>query len=133
MIGNICSIPTTEETQTIYVNSFDHFNGDQTIKIGKSLNEQIEVNLPISSFASHIGIFGNTGSGKSNTFHKLYFELFKQSFPLLREKSRFVVIDFNGEYVHDNSFGVPKSEKIYMNYPLEPFQIRGYRLKGYLF
>lgn len=112
MIGNICSIPTTEETQTIYVNSFDHFNGDQTIKIGKSLNEQIEVNLPISSFfASHIGIFGNTGSGKSNTLHKLYFELFKQSFPLLREKSRFVVIDFNGEYVHDNSFGVPKSEK----------------------
>lgn len=87
MIGNICSIPTTEETQTIYVNSFDHFNGDQTIKIGKSLNEQIEVNLPISSFfASHIGIFGNTGSGKSNTLHKLYFELFKQSFPLLREK-----------------------------------------------
>ena len=112
MIGNICSIPTSEETQIIYVNSFDHFNGDQTIQIGKSLNEQIEVNLPISSFfASHIGIFGNTGSGKSNTLHKLYFELFKQPFPMLREKSRFVVIDFNGEYVHDNSFGVPRSEK----------------------
>lgn len=57
MIGNICSIPTTEETQTIYVNSFDHFNGDQTIKIGKSLNEQIEVNLPISSFLRHILVF----------------------------------------------------------------------------
>ena len=26
-----------------------------------------------------------------------------------------------------------RAKKIYMNYPLEPFQIRGYRLKGYLF
>ena len=56
MIGNICSIPTTEETQTIYVNSFDHFNGDQTIKIGKSLNEQIEVNTN-KFFLRHILVF----------------------------------------------------------------------------
>ena len=51
---------------------------------------------------------------------------------MLREKSRFVVIDLTVS-MHDNSFGVPKERKIYMNYPLEPFQIRGYRLKGYLF
>lgn len=52
-------------------------------------------------FASHVGIFGNTGSGKSYTLAKLYYELFAR-FGSLRsfvEKSQFVLIDFNGEYV----------------------------------
>lgn len=52
-------------------------------------------------FNTHIAIFGNTGSGKSNTLTRLY----KNLFDLNRErvltfgKSKFVVIDFNGEYV----------------------------------
>lgn len=51
-------------------------------------------------FASHIGIFGNTGSGKSNTLAKIYSELFeiygdKKNF---KEKSKFILLDFNGEY-----------------------------------
>lgn len=52
-------------------------------------------------FGSHIGIFGNTGSGKSYTLSKLYHELF-ESFgadPGFRARSQFVLIDFNGEYV----------------------------------
>ncbi len=52
-------------------------------------------------FASHIGIFGNTGSGKSYTLAKLYASLFEQfaSEPSFRKNARFVLIDFNGEYV----------------------------------
>lgn len=52
-------------------------------------------------FNKHIAIFGNTGSGKSNTLTKIY----KSLFDLDRKKivnfgrSRFVVIDFNGEYI----------------------------------
>ena len=42
---------------------------DETFKIGNMLKEDIPVFLPWSKiFNSHIGIFGNTGSGKSNTY-----------------------------------------------------------------
>ena len=51
-------------------------------------------------FASHIGIFGNTGSGKSYTLSKLYRQLFlafkgNENF---EKKARFLFYDFNGEY-----------------------------------
>ncbi|SFI21569.1 MULTISPECIES: ATP-binding protein [Microbacterium] len=53
-------------------------------------------------FASHLGIFGNTGSGKSYTLAKLYYELFKRfgDSPGFIARSHFVVIDFNGEYIN---------------------------------
>lgn len=52
-------------------------------------------------FASHVGIFGNTGSGKSYTVAKLYHELFKRftAEPGFGSKAKFILIDFNGEYV----------------------------------
>ena len=52
-------------------------------------------------FNTHIAIFGNTGSGKSNTLARLYsnlFDLNKKNI-LTFGKSKFVVLDFNGEYV----------------------------------
>lgn len=67
--------------------------------IGKMLKEEIAVSLPWKRlFNSHIGIFGNTGSGKSNTLAKLYTALFEQKLPFIQGKSQFVVLDFNGEY-----------------------------------
>lgn len=72
---------------------------DGSCKIGQLLKEEIAVGLPWKRlFNSHIGIFGNTGSGKSNTLAKLYTALFDQKLPLIAGKSRFVVLDFNGEY-----------------------------------
>jgi len=52
-------------------------------------------------FASHVGIFGNTGSGKSYTLAKLYHELLREfgDQPEFLARSQFVLIDFNGEYV----------------------------------
>ncbi|HGD3704277.1 TPA: DUF87 domain-containing protein [Streptococcus agalactiae] len=52
-------------------------------------------------FNTHIAIFGNTGSGKSNTLARLYQNLFDldKNQVLTFGKSKFVVIDFNGEYV----------------------------------
>jgi len=72
---------------------------DGSFKIGKLLKEELPVSLPWQNiFNSHIGIFGNSGSGKSNTLTKLYSELFSQYEPILKGKSQFLLIDFNGEY-----------------------------------
>lgn len=74
--------------------------GDASFKIGQMLKEEIAVGLPWRRlFNSHIGIFGNTGSGKSNTLAKLYTVLFDKKLPQISGKSRFVILDFNGEYV----------------------------------
>ncbi|WP_233626432.1 MULTISPECIES: helicase HerA domain-containing protein [unclassified Delftia] len=73
---------------------------DSRFKIGQMLKEEIAVGLPWKRlFNSHIGIFGNTGSGKSNTLTKLYTVLFEQKLANIAGKSRFVILDFNGEYV----------------------------------
>jgi uncharacterized protein len=108
MIGNVCKIPTTEEINQIYINNYTSEGNDYSLTIGQSLNENNKISLPINPFfASHIGIFGNTGSGKSNTLHKLYYELFSiGNLPNLKTKSSFIVLDFNGEYVHEKSFGI---------------------------
>jgi len=67
--------------------------------IGRMLKEDIPVGLPWQKlFNSHIGIFGNTGSGKSNTLTKLFTVLFEQKAAFIRDKSKFVILDFNGEY-----------------------------------
>lgn len=71
----------------------------QGLVIGRMLKEDIEIGLPWQKlFNSHIGIFGNTGSGKSNTLAKLYTVLFDSKSAAIAEKSRFVILDFNGEY-----------------------------------
>lgn len=71
--------------------------------IGKLWPDGVEYNLKwYELFNSHIAIFGNTGSGKSNTLAKIYHELFKLDFDkkvLSFNNSKFVILDFNGEYV----------------------------------
>ena len=66
-----------------------------------AINDYKEEKLFISAnslFASHIGIFGNTGSGKSNTLAKLYTECFQRFKEMPGfSKSQFLLIDFNGE------------------------------------
>ena len=97
MIGNEVCLTTQEELDLIY----GVVQSEPSISIGKSLLEGKDINIPIDKiFASHIGIFGNTGSGKSNTLHKMYYELFQSSLKAyINQKSQFFVIDFNGEYV----------------------------------
>jgi DNA helicase HerA-like ATPase len=72
---------------------------DENFSIGAMLKENIRVSLPWKRlFNTHIGIFGNTGSGKSNTLAKLYTTLFTNKKHLISGKSQFIVLDFNGEY-----------------------------------
>lgn len=79
--------------------------------VGRMLKEDIPIGLPWQRlFNSHIGIFGNTGSGKSNTLTKLYTVLFEQKAAVIGDKSKFVILDFNGEYTNDQM--APAASKI---------------------
>ena len=86
---------------------------DGTFHIGTMLKEGISVSLPWSKvFNSHIGIFGNTGSGKSNTLTKLYTELFYNYEDKLLTKSQFLLIDFNGEYTGNQLIKNPSNKSV---------------------
>ena len=111
MIGNEVTTISSKEMNIIY----SQYNEHNSIKIGDSILEKYPVKIDINKFfASHVGIFGNTGSGKSNTLHKLYLELFRTNYyDKIKEYSQFYVIDFNGEYVDENSFEIESEKKIY--------------------
>lgn len=113
MIGNSVTLTTKEELSIVYGLG----NNEESIEIGTSILEGYPIRIPINRFfASHIGIFGNTGSGKSNTLHKCYLELFKTKYAkTMVNKSQFFVIDFNGEYSNENQFGIGNQNKKVIN------------------
>jgi len=76
-------------------------NNEIEFVIGKDLQYELKIDLPWNKiFNTHIGIFGNTGSGKSNTLTNLYKILLNHKKLNVKESS-FVFIDFNGEYTGD--------------------------------
>jgi hypothetical protein len=75
-----------------------------SVSIATLYGEDIAVEFPIDGlFNSHIAIFGNTGSGKSNTLASLYQELIVElramNLQRFEANTRFLFLDFNGEYV----------------------------------
>ena len=113
LIDNDCYLLSNEEFGRIH--SFVEKPSDQVIRIGTlASDEYMPISLGVQKlFSSHVGIFGNTGSGKSYTLAKLYRQLFltyegKNQFI---KNSKFVFIDFNGEYSGDNVI-IP-NKKIY--------------------
>lgn len=76
------------------------------LNIGNTINENIPFLINATNiFNTHIGVFGNTGSGKSNTLAKLYTELFDLNGNNNRlKKSEFLIFDYNGEYVGSGVF-----------------------------
>ena len=75
---------------------------DEPLEIGSlSLEKGQSINVGINSlFASHIGIFGNTGSGKSYTLAKLYNLLFSkyQSNTNFNNNAKFILIPGTSSY-----------------------------------
>lgn len=103
LIDNDCFLLDEKEFNCIH--SFAKEEDDK-IRLGYLLNEtntNIEIGVD-KLFASHIGIFGNTGSGKSYTLSKIYFELFKKYKDSKKfiDNAKFILIDFNGEYAINN-------------------------------
>lgn len=112
LIDNECFLLT--ETEFDKIHSFGG-SEDEYIRIGTLSNDPlVPIKLGVGRlFSSHIGIFGNTGSGKSYTLSKLYRQLFvhyagNQKF---KDNSRFLFFDFNGEYSKDNAIIAEK--KVY--------------------
>jgi len=98
LIGNECYVLDEDDFAKLH-DFYDE--GEKAVEIGKlGENSTHPVKVGIDKlFASHIGIFGNTGSGKSNTLARIYTELFKERGNWSDfQKSQFIFIDFNGEY-----------------------------------
>lgn len=112
LLGNKCFLLDNDEFDQIH--SF--VNKDDTpIRIGTLLNEErMVVKIGVDRlFSSHIGIFGNTGSGKSYTLANLYKQMFSQFNGQQRfvENAKFLLFDFNGEYAHEHC--ITSQKKIY--------------------
>jgi hypothetical protein len=107
LIDNECFLLQKQEFNSVH----DFLKGeDKPITIGTlALEKGQEINIGIDSLlASHVGIFGNTGSGKSYTLAKIYYEVFKQykDSENFQKNAKFFLIDFNGEYVGSDSNNV---------------------------
>lgn len=102
LVGNECFLLKNEEFNQVH----DFIGkGDDPITIGTlALEKGQKISVGINSlFASHIGIFGNTGSGKSYTLAKIYRELFDKfkDEEEFKANAQFFILDFNGEYVDE--------------------------------
>ena len=99
LIGDGCFLLDNKEFALIH--RFASTN-DITLNIGHLLTDKnIPIEISIDKlFASHFGIFGNTGSGKSHTLASIYRELYDVMghFENFQKNARFVLFDFNGEY-----------------------------------
>lgn len=101
LIGNEAFILTKEKLHQVH--NLLKSEDDLSIAIATSDADGFDVNFPVDGlFNSHIAIFGNTGSGKSNTLASLYQELCRvlreKNASLFEQRSKFLLIDFNGEY-----------------------------------
>lgn len=97
MIGNYVYVVTEDVISGIFSK-----NAKDKITLGTLIAHEeypFEVNVQ-DLLCSHIGIFGNTGSGKSNTLAKLYREVVEKykTNKNFNQNAKFVIIDFNGEY-----------------------------------
>ncbi len=73
---------------------------DTTIFIGNDLFDENKcINVEVNNLIpSHIGVFGNTGSGKSNTLTKILLEYYKTLIKFGTKSGKFLIIDLNNEY-----------------------------------
>lgn len=89
-------------------------DADMSIAISTIHGDDLAIRFPIDGlFNSHIAIFGNTGSGKSNTLAHLYQKLVRtlsaRNRPRYEEGTRFLLFDFNGEYARPDCITAEKT------------------------
>ncbi|MBQ2657677.1 MAG: ATP-binding protein [Erysipelotrichaceae bacterium] len=89
-------------------------NDNNSISLGYDLfDESKKINIDINSLIpTHIGVFGNTGSGKSNTLVKILNEYCKIIKDNKTKRGKFVVFDINNEYSR-NAICDEKDKEIY--------------------
>ena len=113
LIGSECRLLSRNEFEILHELSDKK---ELSITLGSLIDEETQnISLSVKKlFAGHIGIFGNTGSGKSNTLAKMYTELFnlENLSDNFKTKSKFIFIDFNGEYSKEESDEILTRNKI---------------------
>lgn len=118
LLYNDCFLLNRKEFQSIHNIIKEN---DEPLLIGTLTHEKGQpVEIGINDLlASHIGIFGNTGSGKSYTLSKIYNELIKnfQDKKKFQENAKFILFDFNGEYYRNdgenNINSITNNKKVY--------------------
>ncbi|MBU0531049.1 MAG: ATP-binding protein [Candidatus Uhrbacteria bacterium] len=113
LIGSECRLLSRSEFERLHQLSGKK---ELSITLGSLIDEEAQdIDVSVKRlFAGHVGIFGNTGSGKSNTLARMFTELFSleglgENF---KDKSRFIFIDFNGEYSKEENDEILTSNKV---------------------
>lgn len=103
LVGNEAFLLTREKVLRVHTLIAQH---GVAIDVAQSEYEGYDIGLPVDGLMnSHIAIFGNTGSGKSNTLAMLYQEFIAamraRNAAAFSANSRIILFDFNNEYVGD--------------------------------
>lgn len=114
LIGNEAYIVTRKKINRVH--NLIQDEGSPSIVIASIEGNDFDIELPVDGlFNTHIAIFGNTGSGKSNTLAYLYQEfvrvLTKRNAVAFSENVRILLLDFNGEYTDPQC--ISPSKKVY--------------------
>ncbi|OLF77689.1 ATPase [Maricaulis sp. W15] len=101
LVGDEAFLLTRERIHQIH--NLIGSQADLSIKFSQSDYEGYEISFPIDGLLnSHIAIFGNTGSGKSNTlaiiFQKFIEALRSRNTAAFISNCKILLFDFNGEY-----------------------------------
>lgn len=101
LIGNEAYIVTQEKIRQVHNLACE--DGSPFIVIASVEGHGFDIEFPVDGlFNSHIAVFGNTGSGKSNTVAYLYQEFVRaltaRNAAAFSENARILLLDFNGEY-----------------------------------
>lgn len=129
LIGNVAYIAENDDVLALFSNTeTSDLSERSSIRLGKLFSRPAtEYRLDSTKlFASHIGIFGNTGSGKSYTLTQLYTRLIAilPEQEDLNKHTHFLFFDLNGEYSEPSSSTIcnPNRKSIYtLNPPLAAF------------
>jgi uncharacterized protein len=114
LIGNEAYIVTGEKITRVHNLTQDE--NAPCITVASVEGHDFDVAIPVDGlFNSHIAIFGNTGSGKSNTLAFLYQEfisvLRKRNEEAFTQNVRIMLLDFNGEFTSPDCISTKK--KVY--------------------
>jgi hypothetical protein len=114
LIGNEAYIVTREKIGRVHNLTRD--DDSPAVVIASIEGHDVDIEFPVDGlFNSHIAIFGNTGSGKSNTLAYLYQEFVRvltaRNAAAFSENTRILLFDFNGEYVAPQC--ISPSKKVY--------------------
>lgn len=114
LIGNEAYIVTREKISRVHNLTRDEDSA--AVVIASMEGHDFDIEFPVDGlFNSHVAIFGNTGSGKSNTLAYLYQEFVRvltaRNAAAFSENARILLFDFNGEYIGPQC--ISPSKKVY--------------------